>query len=822
MTSVSTDRRQGLNSSAAIKVACRVASTGNIVLTGLQTIDGIALATGDRVLLKDQTDPKYNGIWVADTGNWARDLDFDGPYDLAEGTLVMALHGNLNAGYVWKLTTIAPVIGTSNLTFAQALFSDSSALGFTDDGPNAVAIAVRTALIDRKSIRYYGGVPGAGVDNTNAFLLMKAVMAAQGGGSFKIPVGIWMVDPAGDPLKFTTNNVILEGDGHFGTIIRASGAGTALVTFQDVARITMRDLQFDANGYCDSVKHFYASPASGVGSMLFSQIYMTGAKLDTVLLDRVGGAGVGDISQIDWLHCYFRTGGAAVGNVFLAYNTMTAAFTVGEEILGATSGARAIITANANAGVTGTLSLWGVSGAFTAGEVINSDTGGSATTAAVLSGMRSQFKNKAPNGMSNNIIGGFMGGPGASLYNIDNHDEAGLNSGQITCWGVYFQGAAAYDVRVGSGAVKVFGGRSESYAGWHSLDTDTAGLQQEFSCLMNHGVAGGGHNPAVWHEGQRGMMVGGNAYNGAVLVGTPGAAGRPPAVMHTAGPNAFNTANPPVTGASPYNPGYVFTSKSGIKTDASGAVFVLQNTTTIDGQAHIVSFTNKQAVDLSAIYVTVVGTDAGNNAQSEIVYLPTSGVGKKTFSTKKYKTVTDGAGHLIPSASTGADTVDITYEYDFVIGNASNGAFLAGESSNNGAIYGGHLPVGDTATRDLLVRRITPQNLKIMNKSANYNVAAADSGKDIQIDATAVMTLPATVVGMTFKFTNIGVDGFVQISLSPAAADKIIGADLAPQDDKDLINTLSTARRGDYVVIAADGVDGWYVQEMNGIWAREA
>jgi hypothetical protein len=45
------------NPDLAIKAPARVATTGsNITLSGLQTIDGIALAAGDRVLVKDQTD----------------------------------------------------------------------------------------------------------------------------------------------------------------------------------------------------------------------------------------------------------------------------------------------------------------------------------------------------------------------------------------------------------------------------------------------------------------------------------------------------------------------------------------------------------------------------------------------------------------------------------------------------------------------------------------------------------------------------------------------------------------------------------------------
>ena len=68
----STDRLSGLVGSAGIKLACRVATTANITLEGLQTIDGVSVAADDRVLVKNQTSSVNNGIYLADTGEWSR------------------------------------------------------------------------------------------------------------------------------------------------------------------------------------------------------------------------------------------------------------------------------------------------------------------------------------------------------------------------------------------------------------------------------------------------------------------------------------------------------------------------------------------------------------------------------------------------------------------------------------------------------------------------------------------------------------------------------------------------------------------------------
>ena len=57
MPATYTDRRQGLTTAVAVKAPCRVATTANITLSGTQTVDGVALAVRDRVLVKNQTNP---------------------------------------------------------------------------------------------------------------------------------------------------------------------------------------------------------------------------------------------------------------------------------------------------------------------------------------------------------------------------------------------------------------------------------------------------------------------------------------------------------------------------------------------------------------------------------------------------------------------------------------------------------------------------------------------------------------------------------------------------------------------------------------------
>lgn len=119
MTSTVTDIRFGVNAGAAIKVPCRAATTAAITLSGEQTVDGVALVTGDRCLVKDQSSGVDNGIYNVDTGSWTRSPDFDGTYDAKTGTFVYITNGSISAGLFYTLSTADPItIGTTSLTFA--------------------------------------------------------------------------------------------------------------------------------------------------------------------------------------------------------------------------------------------------------------------------------------------------------------------------------------------------------------------------------------------------------------------------------------------------------------------------------------------------------------------------------------------------------------------------------------------------------------------------------------------------------------------------------------------------------------------------------
>lgn len=171
MGSTTTDRRIGLNSGAAFKVPCKAASTVNLVLSGEQTVDGVACVTGDRVLVKNQTDQITNGIWVVSTASWTRDLDFDGNLDAVTGTQVMTLNGNTNSNSFWRLATTGVInFGSSLIAFARSFVSDSTLISFIQSGTGAVPRTVQDKLRETISVTdfYANGVSGAKVDPTGS------------------------------------------------------------------------------------------------------------------------------------------------------------------------------------------------------------------------------------------------------------------------------------------------------------------------------------------------------------------------------------------------------------------------------------------------------------------------------------------------------------------------------------------------------------------------------------------------------------------------------------------------------------------------------
>lgn len=103
----------------AWKDNCRVATTANINLASApSSIDGVTLTNGDRVLVKDQTDAKQNGIYIYNgAGNaMTRSPDANVGTELTNA-VVMIDAGASNVGTCWRCTSINPTIGVDDITW---------------------------------------------------------------------------------------------------------------------------------------------------------------------------------------------------------------------------------------------------------------------------------------------------------------------------------------------------------------------------------------------------------------------------------------------------------------------------------------------------------------------------------------------------------------------------------------------------------------------------------------------------------------------------------------------------------------------------------
>lgn len=99
----------------------RVATTANINLASApSSIDGVTLAIGDRVLVKEQTDAKENGIYLFNGAGSAmtRALDANTGAEL-NAAVVTVRAGSINGGTTWRQTTVDPTLGTSNIVWQQ-------------------------------------------------------------------------------------------------------------------------------------------------------------------------------------------------------------------------------------------------------------------------------------------------------------------------------------------------------------------------------------------------------------------------------------------------------------------------------------------------------------------------------------------------------------------------------------------------------------------------------------------------------------------------------------------------------------------------------
>ena len=145
------------------KPSVRAASVGAVTANGVQTVDGVALVAGDRVLLKNQGSAAANGIYVVNaSGAWSRAQDAIDGSRLVSGSFVFVQEGAANAGKQWQLTTPDPIsVGVTSQTWEELqgggsttapIYLNAADYGVVGDGVADTRDAVQDALADASAL----------------------------------------------------------------------------------------------------------------------------------------------------------------------------------------------------------------------------------------------------------------------------------------------------------------------------------------------------------------------------------------------------------------------------------------------------------------------------------------------------------------------------------------------------------------------------------------------------------------------------------------------------------------------------------------------
>lgn len=205
------------------KAAVIMATTANGVLATAfangQTVDGVVLTTGDRILIKNQSVATENGIYTVNAvGAPTRSTDADTGSELVQAT-VFVEQGTVNADTQWTCTNNSITIGVTNIVFAQVAGAGTytNGTGITLTGN---VFAIDTSVVARKS------------DNLSVF---AATTSAQLRGLLSDETGGGLAVFNEKPTFIgTVNTVVAMGalavDGNAGSIFTKTIAGTSTFT----------------------------------------------------------------------------------------------------------------------------------------------------------------------------------------------------------------------------------------------------------------------------------------------------------------------------------------------------------------------------------------------------------------------------------------------------------------------------------------------------------------------------------------------------------------------------------------------------------------
>jgi hypothetical protein len=203
--------------SRASKESCRAATTSNITLSGTQTIDGVALSIGDRVLVNNQSTARQNGIYVVASGAWTRATDGNTWNDLV-GAYTTIEQGLANGDSMWLCEiNKGGTLDTTDVSWQLISNAQIAALGaLANDG---LIARTKADTLAARSI----GVSGTGLSVTNGNgvsgnpTVVSNATSANTASAFEIPSGTTAQRPTAAQGQIRYNTSISQFEGYNGS-----------------------------------------------------------------------------------------------------------------------------------------------------------------------------------------------------------------------------------------------------------------------------------------------------------------------------------------------------------------------------------------------------------------------------------------------------------------------------------------------------------------------------------------------------------------------------------------------------------------------------
>lgn len=212
-------------SGISIKSPVRAASTANVTVgsTGNGTVmDGVTLATSDRILLKDQTTGNQNGIYVVGASSLTRATDMDVTGEVTPGTLVYVTEGSANGDKQFAVSSDAAItVGTTTITWVQVGGSgsttyvagdgltESPSLTFNVGAGTGISVAANSVAVDTSVVtrKAGGAVPST---TSGIFTVSGAVVTVNHGLANYAPIVV--VRAYTSPASGYTQGQLVEMD----------------------------------------------------------------------------------------------------------------------------------------------------------------------------------------------------------------------------------------------------------------------------------------------------------------------------------------------------------------------------------------------------------------------------------------------------------------------------------------------------------------------------------------------------------------------------------------------------------------------------------